>query len=290
MIFFKKKEKEKNLKVAPVNLQPINASPDVLAEDVRYAIQVAYNYIKLLPGGSSFLHDKIVLELGPGINFGPALIFSCYGSRSIVADYYLSQWDQIYHPAFYTLLRDTLIKEKPDLNPAPLNEIISKGNYLPEVISCYNNPIENLSGISDESIDIIFSNAVLEHLYDFKKAFKQMARITKPRGLGFHQVDFRDHRDFAKPLEHLLLNKKEFSKMFKARLGECGSQYRYVEIQHFMEKAGFVIEKFTPNMFAEEKYLDEFIKRLREAKKSQYKSRSRDDIKVLGGLFHLYKP
>ena len=43
------------------------------------------------------------------------------------------------------------------------------------------------------SVDLIFSNSVLEHLRDPEAVMNESARILKSGGLMIHHVDFRDH-------------------------------------------------------------------------------------------------
>ncbi|GAH95169.1 unnamed protein product, partial [marine sediment metagenome] len=46
---------------------------------------------------------------------------------------------------------------------------------------------------ADNSIDCVFSNAVLEHIHNPQKVICEIARVTKRIGIGIHEVDFRDH-------------------------------------------------------------------------------------------------
>jgi ubiquinone/menaquinone biosynthesis C-methylase UbiE len=80
--------------------------------------------------------------------------------------------------------------------------VISQGKYPYKVISLYSCPLEKISVVPDTTLDIVLSNAVLEHIYDLKSAFYHLARITKPGGFGIHMVDFRDHRDFSAHLSN----------------------------------------------------------------------------------------
>jgi hypothetical protein len=48
-----------------------------------------------------------------------------------------------------------------------------------------------------ESIDIVHSNAVLEHIMDLDTACARMFQITSPGGLHVHKVDFIDHRYYS---------------------------------------------------------------------------------------------
>jgi 2-polyprenyl-3-methyl-5-hydroxy-6-metoxy-1,4-benzoquinol methylase len=90
---------------------------------------------------------------------------------------------------------------------------------------------------------MVVSIAVLEHLYDVESAFNHLSRVTKPEGLGSHMVDFRDHRDFSRPLEYLLMGENEFYGKFKATHGEIGNRYRPKEMQDLLESAGFEIKE-----------------------------------------------
>lgn len=284
-----KNPEKKEYKWKPVNDQPKDTSRDVLIRDAEYAIQVATNYIRLLPCGASYLSDKVVLEIGAGINFGSSLIFSCYGAHVMVSDKYLPPWDEKYHPAFYDTLKNLLKKRYPGINLKIFDSIIANNAYSGDAIICHNTSAEDMSCIPDSSVDIIFSNAVLEHLNDLKKAFYHMFRITKCGGLGFHQVDFRDHRDMSRPLEFLLMRDKDFSRMFEEKCGECGNRYRYDEVQDFIEKTGFTIVEFVQSHFVDGTYLNDFILGLKNSEGSKYRDYSLEKLKVDGGHFHLLK-
>ncbi len=92
----------------PVNLQPLDASPEGIARDVAYALGTADNLIKSLPGGVEFLKGKRVLEIGSGVNFGTILAIACYGAKVTAVERYAPPWNPDYHPRFYARLRDQL--------------------------------------------------------------------------------------------------------------------------------------------------------------------------------------
>jgi ubiquinone/menaquinone biosynthesis C-methylase UbiE len=177
----------------------------------------------------------------------------------------------------------------PLIDPTPLDRVLFQGQYPHESISLCSCSLENLSGIPDRSVDIVVSNAVFEHLYDIKSAFSHLARITKSGGVGQHQVDFRDHRNYSRPLEHLLLGEEMFYGKFKARLGEFGNRYRPQEMKKFLELAGFEVREFRPDIFTEEEYLTEFLERLRQARKSRYCDYPGDDLRFISGRFYVVK-
>jgi len=274
----------------PINLRPQNADPERINRDVARAVQYAEGYLHLLLGASVKLAGKVILEIGPGINFGPALLLLCHGAdKVIVTDLYLSRWDPTYHPFFYSRLKEWMADNRPELDLSPLESVIENKAYDPEVIVCYGSPLEDLCYIPSDSVDVTFSNAVLEHVFNLKTAFKELFRVSRVGALGFHQVDFRDHRDFSKPLEFLLLEDLEFEEMFHERYGECGNRFRSDEMARIFLQAGFEIINFEPNLVVEREYLSSFIQQLRDAVGSKYRGIDEKLLKVISGRFFIRK-
>lgn len=70
-------------------------------------------------------------------------------------------------------------------------------------------PCENLR-FGDSSYDMIFSNAVLEHVREPIDVLRNLHRMLAPNGWFVHAIDLRDHRDFNKPLEFLALSEAAY--------------------------------------------------------------------------------
>lgn len=272
----------------PVNLSPLDASPEAIAKDVAYALQVGVGMLEwvheLRP-----LRDKQVLELGPGINFGPILVLACHGAIPIVADRFLKPWDREYHPTFYREFKAALLRQYPEVDPRPLDRLLEAGSYPEDVLRRVTSGAESLD-IASNSIDIILSNAVFEHLDDHRKAFAELFRITKPGGWGFHQVDFRDHRSFDRPLEHLLMAREKFDRLAKECFRECGTHLRSFEMAQMLQDCGFELKGFLRNYVSTPEYLDDFVRRLRKSSRSPYRGVSEEQLRVLSGFFIVRKP
>jgi SAM-dependent methyltransferase len=131
------------------------------------------------------------------------------------------------------------------------------------------------------------SNAVFEHFSDPGAALRELARVTKAGGVGVHQVDFRDHRDLDRPLEHLLFEPAVFRRLNERANTEYGSQLRRQDYDGLILDVGFAIEAYETNSQAENAYLDDFEPRLRRAQQSPYADRPREHLAELGGLFML---
>lgn len=123
-----------------------------------------------------------VLEIGPGGNVGVALLFLAAGASSATCIDVLP-WNRMDLPLYSQLVDD------PD-------SYFDRIEYrVPEAIETTRLP--------DASFDIVYSQAVLEHVADPAVAIRQIARLLRPGGVTSHQIDLRDHRDFDRPLNFL---------------------------------------------------------------------------------------
>ena len=267
--------------VAPANI--VRRSPEQMNGDVSYAIELTNHYLShisavgLRPEGLRFL------ELGPGINFAPQLVLASMGAKVTVADRFLVPWDEDYHPAFYRAFRERWRTEVP-----AIGRVLREGAHVAEVITSSANPAENLTGVPTASFDLVVSNAVLEHVDSMPAACREMARVTAPGALNLHQIDFRDHKDFVRPLEFLTMPDDEFNAIFTWKNGERGNRWRLSETQSAFEQAGFELLGLDVNMQADPNYLEEFLPRLR-ASSSHYRNWPRNDLIALSALLKLRK-
>jgi SAM-dependent methyltransferase len=272
----------------PVNHRRRDASPAQIRADVAYTLQSSAAYLHHLRKFMPSLTGKAVLELGPGINFGVVMVLAAYGAKPAVADPFLAPWDDDYHPKYYAALADAVARGFAGADVRGLRTLVEARGYPPEVIARYECAVEELTAPS-ESADIVFSNAVGEHLADVGRAFQQIYRVTRPGGVGLHQVDFRDHRNFDLPLEFLVWEEDVFREDFKRNHGEHGNRWRPDEMAEFMRAAGFEVVSFEGNLFCTPEYLAELIPRLRVAR-SRYRERSPESLRTLSGFYRLRKP
>jgi hypothetical protein len=263
----------------PVNFA--KRSAEQIRDDVDYAIQIARSHLGHLSAAGLRAEGLRILELGPGVNFAPQLVLASMGARMSVADRFLAPWDDDYHPAFYRMFRERWGSAVP-----AIDRVLRDGAHSAEAISCFANPAEDLSGILPASVDLVISNAVLEHVYSIPSVCREMARVTAPGGLNLHQIDFRDHRDFTRPLEFLTMADDRFEDEFARRNGECGNRCRPSETKSAFAQAGFEVVSIDTNMQPEQSYFEEFLPRLR-ATSSRYRDWPRDDLMIISALLKL---
>lgn len=270
----------------PFNHARGSYSAENIDRDVDYALQVGRNYLGWLGGLGSgpALRGLRVLELGPGINFGASFYLAAHGALPAVADRFLAEWDPGYHPGFYERLRDRIQKEEPHLDTAPLTACLHADGHLSSVIAQHRRATEELD-VPAASLDLVISNAVLEHLYDHAEALRRLWRMTRPGGWNLHQVDFRYHPHWDTPLEHLLFTRAQFDRLSQRAHCEHGTTLRPFELTRMFEATGFRCVEFHANEMASEAYFTDFLGRLREQEDSPYVATPEADLRPLGGLY-----
>ncbi len=281
----------------------------IIEDDIKYAYDLLQlHYLPFF--GLNSISQSHVCEIGPGKNLAVSLFFKSMGAEKVFAiDKYPTAWDNEYHPVFYKQFADFVLTKFPNANRTVFDEyIVSKGKSVDGFYTLAEDA-ELLEGIPNKSIDFICSWAVLEHLYDPAKAFTRIAEITKKGGKGIHQVDFRDHQDFTRPLEFLLhffrinekldketydwiakrLNRSDAHELgdyglIRRQCGFWGNSFRACEYDNLWKQNGFNIVDFDVNCFVEQEYFDDFMPRLLQANTS-YAKLSYEEFSILGGLY-----
>lgn len=250
-----------NAAVTPVNYRAQDVSPEAIAREADYAMQVGLGYARWIAAALGKdgpplgpLSGLDVLELGPGPSLGPAVLLACGGAHVTVCDRFATRWDDQYHPAVFRALLPRIEGIAPG-SGEPIRRLLKAGAFLPEVVRVAECAAEDLVSLEGQSADVMLSNAVLEHLADVPKAFEGFAHISRPGSVGLHQVDFRDHRDFSRPLEYLTLSNAAFDQLFEARMAECGNRWRARPMAAAFNAAGLSVRSFQANMSPDPDYL-----------------------------------
>ncbi len=263
--------------------------PEALEKEAAYALQVAGNYLDRLSAFQTSLQGKRVVELGPGRNLGTSLILACQGAEVIAVEPRSALWDPEYHPRFYAALRDLSDLSRTSLSPALLDRVVAEGRIPEEAIDFRRGFLEDPPVLEAGSVEVIFSNAVLEHVFDLRATLAEMGRITRPGGLGFHQVDFRFHSNQADPLKFLLYGPGKYKRLRGFTSGECGSTLRCSEYREHFEKAGFKVVGEEINLVAEPRYLAGIVRKLRKRKSNPYRDWPVEDLGILSARFEVVK-
>jgi hypothetical protein len=278
------------LSALPVNYSPVIVGEQEIFDDAEYAFRVAESYLACISGGVEAIHGKNVLEIGPGINLGALLILKCLGARIVcAADRFLCRFQSGYHVPLYSRIKALLPNKFPGADSFALDRCIQGESHCEEVILCKECALEELADELPSEFDLTFSNAVFEHLYLPFQAFLALHRLMADGGCGYHQVDFRDHRHFDRPLEYLLHDEFTFNDLLHRCNAECGNRLRPHEMHAMFSAAGFRRISFVANMWAESEYLQKFVPRLRRCTVTPYAFMDVGLLQEISGRFHLEK-
>jgi hypothetical protein len=224
-------------------------------EAVQYAVQVADAYLAQLDRQGVAVKGLKYLGIGPGNDFAPQLVLASHGAQVTVAGEFLPKWDPEYHPRFYQAFLGRW-SSRADAIKAVLEKDAYDG-----VISLVTESVERLTSIKSQSFNFVQSNAVIEHVVDIEAGVEELARITLPGGVHAHQIDFRDHGDFIRPLDHLLVDPVSYTRLRSEARGNGGTAMRMPEMISLFARC-FWIWQIEINSTAPFEYASEVRRRL----------------------------
>jgi SAM-dependent methyltransferase len=215
------------------------------------------------------------LELGPGDSLSTAAIAWAHGASEgwlIDAGSYASRDIDNYHPLFEKLAGMNLARDA-----SQLMQCRSVGDMLNMTHCAYREDgLTGLKAVRSGSLDMIFSQAVLEHVprAEFGETLREMKRILKPGGIGSHVVDFKDH--LGSSLHNLRFADGLWEQTwFAKRSGFYTNRLRYSEVVAAFTDAGFAVETVARRVWNAAP-----LPRARFAK--QFQTLSDDDLIVQG--------
>lgn len=267
--------------LAPINTSAKNTSDEQIVSAVEYAYQVGMSHLEKI---KDWMRCPVaglnVLEIGPGPNFGSALTVGAFGATVSVADRWVAEWEDAYHGAIYQRLADKIDQNHPDADTSAIRKLVADRAHSADVVTIHRNA-EALEGLPDQSFDLVLSNAVFEHIVDVTAAAKRCYEVTKRGGWNVHQIDFRDHRNFSKPLEHLLMTMEEQDTWLKESDYHLGSQRRRGEYESAFALAGFETKCEYVTDMASAEYMADLLPRLRNYKGAFLQSAPTEILEVL---------
>lgn len=158
-------------------------------DDADYALEVLRGHLASSKVGS--LVGRTVLELGPGDSAATAVIVAAMGGRAILVDAGpFAPTDA----APYRRLAARLASE--GLTPPDLTSAATLGDVLEACAAEYRTDgLLSLRELADGTVDLVFSQAVLEHVRrsELRDTLQELNRLLVPSGVSSHIVDLRDH-------------------------------------------------------------------------------------------------
>lgn len=206
-------------------------------DTARYAMDVFSSHVERA-GLVGHLAGKTVLELGPGDSVATALIARAHGARAILVDAGPFARPDV---AAYRPLADAL--RASGLAPPLLDDVITLDDLLAACDASYlTQGLASLRGIADASGDLVFSQAVLEHVrkHEFLETQRELARVLKPEGVCSHRVDLRDH--LGGGLNNLRFSDRVWESSFFVRAGFYTNRIGFDGMLRAFDQADFLTQ------------------------------------------------
>jgi len=208
-------------------------------DDYSYAWSVLNKHASVLSNNS----DWNGLELGPGDGLLSAFLSPAVGSNGLT----LVDSGDFAHKdlglykkqiAQFRFLANSSLSIADFLKSSNIEEA------LQSVGSCYHtNGLDSLRSLSSNSFDLIYSQAVFEHIRagEFKETMNECYRLLKHNGVMSHVVDYKDH--LGGGLNNMRFSSELWEKeWFSQNSGFYTNRIRLSEMVSICEKIGFVVE------------------------------------------------
>ena len=202
-----------------------------------YAIEV-FGRHAVMVGHQNSLSGKTVLELGPGDSIATAVIAAAHGAKAILVD-----TGRYVRPDIAPCIELGQSLSEMGLRPPDLSACAGVDEVLALCGAQYmTDGLASLKRIEAQSVDWMFSQAVLEHVRrrEFVDTMRECRRILKPGGIGSHKVDLRDHLSDA--LNTLRFGERIWESELFAQSGFYTNRIRFGEMSEFFRQAGFDVE------------------------------------------------
>ncbi len=159
--------------------------------------------------------------------------------------------------------------DKFDIRSLIENDIEKSTNNVP--ITFFKEKLIEEVDLPANSVDLLASRAVLEHIFDFENAMNKMYEMMAPSGIMYHFIDFSDHKAYFNPKKYnkfgLLTLDKSWSDDFHNRL-------RPIEMKEVIIRSGF-------NILEWDSEIDEIPTSIENKIHTDYKKYPVEDLKTV---------
>jgi SAM-dependent methyltransferase len=221
---------------------------------------------------------KRVLEIGPGDSLGVGLLVLAGGAaRYRAIDRFPVSFDRAAERRIFLDLIDSFSGLQ-QARVADTVEITPTGYRILDDRFSYSNSISIEHAphhFSGEKFDVVFSNAVLEHVADVRSSFEAMRELLAPEGVMLHDVDLRSHQRFEQHALHFLEYSPFLWKIMTSHTGEP-NRVRFPTYIQILEDLGFLDIRVD----VRERFDAELVRKVKPRLAEAFRSLEGEDLAV----------
>lgn len=228
---------------------------------VDYDVNVIKHWLhqlNLYTGEPVNIKGKNILELGPGSDFGIGLLILAMGARQYNALDVNNLVENV-PPEFYETLfgviscNTTLFETKEEVLRRQL-EKTKQGNNERLNYVCKNDFDVRIFG--KESIDIVFSQAAIEHFDDIGRTFSQLSEVVRPGGFLVAEIDLGTHTRWLRDVDPLNIYRYP-GWLYKGLMFRgVPNRVRPDEYRYALESSGWTNIRISPLVVLSDSYYD----------------------------------
>jgi SAM-dependent methyltransferase len=209
-----------------------------LMHEPSYAYQVFDHHFRR----TRFADERgpfVALELGPGDSVVSAVIAAAHGARRV----YLVDAGPFATRdlSVYARMCDFLAAK--GASAPDLAGVVNLADVLERCHAQYDTRgLESLRQIPTASVDLSWSQAVLEHIRrdEFAETMRELRRVMRPGGISSHVIDLKDHLGGA--LNNMRIPSRWWERDWMARSGFYTNRLRMSEMLDVFRGAGFDVQ------------------------------------------------
>lgn len=181
----------------------------------------------------------VAMEVGPGDSLLSAIVAAAHGASGC----YLIDTGS-FATVDLTVYRDMAGYLRLRNLPVPaMDKVSSLEGVLESCNAVYGTQgLRSLRDIPSESVDFVWSQAVLEHIrrHELLDTMRELRRVLRPGGICSHRIDLKDHLGGA--LNNMRFATNLWESDWMARSGFYTNRLRYSEMIELFRQAGFAVE------------------------------------------------
>jgi len=241
-------------------------------------VQSIFAKVDKLVTASGGWEGKSVLEIGPGDSLGTGLLVLAHGAQRYQAiDRFAVSFDPAGERQIFAALQSSL----PEPARQRLADVIAlspDGFFTRSERFAYTNslPLESAPAhFGEQSFDVIYSNAVLEHVRDLEASLRAIRRLLAPGGVMLYAVDLRSHQNYERHALEFLEYPRWFYSLMTSHTG-APNRARFSRYDGLLRAQGFLDLDYT----IEKRYDSGWVEKRRPHLAREFRSLDPEDLSV----------